>query len=148
MSNNAVFGLISLKTSYTYKNGDFLALLVLGSAHISEKATCNCGIAVLQRGRTSVSKMRFLMYGIILEQPKTAMFYTNRYFFSTSDHFGWVHVLRHPIQFVHCGSSEGSHNFLRFSAREIRIWGNFRGFGANLGPQNWVSGHRENWHQS
>ena len=74
MQNNAFFGKITLKTGCTYKNGDFFALLVLGSAHISENTTYNLGMVVLLRGRTSVSEMRFSIYGIILKQPKTAIF--------------------------------------------------------------------------
>ena len=67
MQNNAFFGKITLKTGCTYKNGDFFALLVLGSVHISENTTYNLGMVVLLRGRTSVSEMRFSNHGIILK---------------------------------------------------------------------------------
>ena len=68
MQNNAFFGKITLKTGCTYKNGDFFALLVLGSVHISENTTYNLGMVVLLRGRTSVSEMRFSNHGIILKK--------------------------------------------------------------------------------
>ena len=67
MPKNAFLWLIILKTGSTHENGEFLALLVLGSAHISEKTTYNWGIVVLLRGRTSVSEMRISIYGIILK---------------------------------------------------------------------------------
>ena len=68
MQNNAFFGKITLKTGCTYKNGDFFALLVLGSVHISKNTTYNLGMVVLLRGRTSISEMRFSNHGIILKK--------------------------------------------------------------------------------
>ena len=60
---------------------------------------------------------------------------TKRDFKGTSVCQKGIHVNKHPPKHGSSDSFEGSHDFLRCPVREIQILGNFRGFGANLGPK-------------